>query len=288
MKINKNILLLIISITSFLLNSCEDPIPVDYIPQVYVQGLLIVGEPIQNIILMRSQPVSDSFVYNNSLIRNADVWIIGDEREFHLKFRDTGTVGYYLDDESYLVKPNTKYTLKIIMPDSSVISGKTITPNEFAWLKKPYDEFFYPKDTLNPVPDDSLMIEWSKENSVLTYILCLKCLDTLNYGSYLRPPDSLDFNRRIYRPITNDSRYYEITSWAMLPTTRTPVSFLMFKWYGRHSVTIYAPDENYLKWFIQYIVKGQYDSQLNSIDGAIGMFGSATAIRDTFFLYKNK
>jgi hypothetical protein len=40
---------------------CEDAPPTDYVPEYVVQSYLLVDEPIQGVVLSRSQPVTDTF-----------------------------------------------------------------------------------------------------------------------------------------------------------------------------------------------------------------------------------
>ena len=67
-----------------------------------------------------------------------------------------------------------------------------------------------------------------------------------------------------------------------------PIIWNFFKWFGMHEVSIYAPDENFLNWALQYFINSNYDSRHNSINGGIGVFGSASVVRDTSFIIKNQ
>ncbi|MCL5990505.1 MAG: hypothetical protein M1419_00170, partial [Bacteroidetes bacterium] len=81
----KKIATIFVAIFSIIIiNACEDAIPSDYIEEKFVEAYLIVDEPIRNIVLMSTQPVNKKFDYANSLIRNAEVKIIGDGKEFIL------------------------------------------------------------------------------------------------------------------------------------------------------------------------------------------------------------
>jgi hypothetical protein len=272
-----------------MLNSCGNPVPIDYIPQTFVQGALIVGQPINNILVMNTQSLTDTFIYNNGLIKNATVKISGDGKEFLLSYSDNSPIGYYNSDQTYLIKPETKYKLEIWLSDSSYMWSETTTPATTGWIRRSNHNVQYPLDSLNPLPDDT--IEWKSVNGVLTYLIEVRCLDTLNYGKYLSPP-TMEPNRRVYRKNMDDQRYLEITSWNLIPKNSTPVFFTQvfsFKWFGLEEISIYAPDNNYLKWFVQQIVSRQYDSQANSINGkGFGVFGSVSAARDTIFLLKNQ
>ena len=181
------------------LMSCEDPLPDTYIPENYIQACLIVDEPIQNIVIQRTQPISDTFLLNNSLIRDARVRLFYDNTMLELAFRDTGKIGYYYPDQSVLVKSGTTYNLEILFKDSTLITGKTQTPQRSQWAKRAPKILQYPIDSTNPRPPDSLFIKWDSIPGYFNYLISIRNLDTLNYGKYL-PNPSNEKNRRIYRP----------------------------------------------------------------------------------------
>jgi len=271
-----------------LINACEDVIPSDYIEQKFVEAYLIVDEPIRNIVLMNTQPVNKKFEYSSSLIRNAEVKIIGDGKEFVLSIDTAGEQGYYYSDSTYLVKPNMQYKLEIRIPGYvDLISAETTTPARFKYIRTSDDILYYPKDTIKLPALDSFKLEWEKVPGISFFILNLKCLDTLEYGKYLVPQTD-EKNRRIEKPWNEDWMFKETTNLGLIPNTKTPVVWMSFKWYGKHYVSIFAPDTNYLKWFIQNTIKNQYDPLLSNMKNAMGVFGSASAARDTFFLVKNQ
>ncbi len=286
-KFNYIILFLIIT-GVFILSSCADPVPTDYIEQKFVEAYLLVNEPIKDIVLMNTQPVADSFSYANSLIRDADVKIIGDGQVFELKIDTGGDQGYYYPDSTYLVKPNTHYKLQITIPGyPDTIYAETTTPGTIKYLSPELDSLYYPKDTINLPPLDTYRLEWEKVPDINFYIITVKCLDTLYYGKYLHPPTD-EMNRRVFKPYSEGARGKEITNTMFVPNTKVPVVWLFFKWFGLQQVSVYAPDPNYLNWVIQHLTKNQYDSKLSNIKKGLGVFGSASVARGTTFLIKNQ
>ena len=280
-KKNKILLLLLLLLS---LISCEDPIPNDYIEQKYVEAILVVGEPIQNIVLTRTQPLNIEYNYDSSLVRDAFIQITDGKDTFNLEFKDSA---YYYPDRNYKILPDTKYELLINCSDGKILKGTTITPKSFNWIIPPKKKIQYPigKDSVDLPEVDSLIFEW--DLVTIFYMLSVKCLDTLYYGKYLEP-QTVELNRRISKPFSHDLRYRELNSWTFLPNNKTPVVWNIFKWYGRHEIAIWNPDMNFLNWGLQYFVDQSYDPRLNSIKGGIGVFGSASVVRDTFFLLKNQ
>lgn len=271
---------------TFALTSCEDPVPTDYEPQNFIEAILIVDEPITDIIVMKTQPVTQKFDYAASLIRDAEVKITGDGKTFDLIIDAQGEKGYYSADNTYLVKPNTKYDLEVKLKDGSVITGTTTTPGRVAWVTPTKDTIQYPIDTLK-YPDRE-RIAWTKVEDVNFYSIAVICKDTLNYGKYLNPPSN-EMNRRVYNPWAEDERYYEISSWAFIANTETSVVWNVFKWFGIHDVYVYAPDWNFLQWMVQHFTSGTYNDLLSTVKGdGIGVFGSASRVKAEFFLKKNQ
>jgi hypothetical protein len=286
--------------TSFLLTAlllltaivgCGDAAPTEYIPQSIVQGYLIVGEPIRGIQVMRSQAVTDTFRYEQSGITDADVKIASNGRTFQLQYRP-GTVGeYFLPNTEELVEPTTRYDLTVTLSDGTTMTGTTFTPARIAWTLAPKDTVQYPhEDSLNVVLPDSMKLSWNEVPNVTEYPISVRCLDTVEYGRYLTG-DSTEKNGRIDREIDrNDPRYDDLSRWGFLQGTTTPISWFAFKWYGRQEVSIWAPDQNFLKWFkfLQFGSNQQYEPQQGSIKGGVGVFGSVSVARKEVFLKKGR
>lgn len=279
--------LMIVFLLVLFIVSCEDVAPTEYTPKYIVQGLLIVGEPINDISLFQTQSLRDSFIYDNSIIKTADVKIIGDNRTFQLVF-DNNSKKYIFPDSSYKVKELTNYSLEIKTPDGKTLTSKTFTPKAVDWIKRPENQIQYPLDTIN-LPSN-YKISWTKSDTIQFYLIRIRPLDTLEYGKYLNPPTE-EKNRRIMRSWIRRPEYYfrETTNWAFLPTTEVPIVWNSFKWFGLTEVRIYTPDANYLKWTLQSFAVRDFNQLLNSIEGdAFGTFGSAATVTDTTFLLKNQ
>lgn len=284
----KIFVLLLVSI--LLLYSCEDPVPNDYEPEIFIQGYLYVGQPIKDLVVMETQPVLDSFNLDKALIKDASVIIRGDGREMVLEYNDDGDTllsqAGYDYDPSYLVKPKTKYDLEVTLNDGRKFYGSTTTPENFSWVKQPNYYLNYPKDIIKLPSTDT--IAWEPVNNTLYYLISIKVLDTLEYGKYLEIPQIDEKNSRIKKPWADDDYYKRSTVVLGLPTTRTPVVWNVFRWYGLHETTVYAPDPNYFQWYQQYILASETIDFLSSIENGIGVFGSASLIRDTSFIIKNQ
>lgn len=286
----KNIIIILIAL-AFSLNSCSDEAPFEYISQKQCETILMVGDPIENVKLLETQPLDEPYYYDNAVIRDADVSIIVEDDTLDLVF-DMQSLSYKYPDESVKVLPETVYKLHAKFADGDVITGRTVTPSVFSWDKKPVEYAQFPVDTINLPSVDSLYISWTKPENSTRFLLSIKCLDTLEYGKYLDPPQPENKNRRAYSPFSDDdSNYLEPTFYALLANTKTDFVWLAFKWYGKNSVKIYNPDYNFMRWAVsgmRFSGSTEYDANLSSVEGGIGVFGSASYISGETFILKNQ
>lgn len=292
MKIKLSLLkyLLLALLTLFAIG-CEDAIPTDYDPVIFVEAYLIVDEPVEGITITMSQPIGANFSYDSSFVTDAKVRISGDNMEMILDYRPVGkpNAGYYYSDTSYKVKPETAYNLEIITSEGSVIRGKTVTPQRFTWAEPPNRVLYYPKDTLNLPAEDSLKLSWTSSNTALgIYGVSIMPLDTAGYGEYLLDEQDLP-NRRIMMPWLDDKNFIELTRWTIVPNTEWPLVWRSFKWFGWQEISVWSFDFNMLRWYLQNGARGNIDPLLTSVEGeAWGVFGSASKISETFFLVDHK
>ncbi len=276
-----------------LVAACEDPAPTDYIPQNVVTAYLIVDQPIRGIVVARSQAVADSFKYSNSVIRDADVRIIEGANTYRLQYRTDGNnIGeYYLPDTTILVQPERSYRMEIALSDGGRITGQTVTPARVAWVKPPRALLQYPADTANLPSPDSLSFEWTAVPKTREYIISVSCVDSLEYGRYLTPATE-EKNRRTSSVINQNARrrYNETTRWAFVQTSKLPLVWFAYKWYGLHDLTVYAPDPNMVEWFKQTrFGPNEFNALLSTVEGdGIGVFGSASVVGQRQFLLKNQ
>jgi hypothetical protein len=183
------------------------------------------------------------------------------------------------------VKPQTEYEIEVRTGDGEVITGTTFTPVRNDWIVHAPEMLQYPLDTLDLPEGDSVV--WEKSGGFDYYLYSITALDTIGYGEYLEPPTS-EKNRRLERPWREEEFYREVSNIRPNPNNKSPIIWNTFRWYGLQEVTVYTPDFNFLRWFIQAQTRGQVEPILTSVKGGIGYFGSTYALRDTFFLVKNQ
>lgn len=277
----KLILLILISATLVLSNSCEDELPLAYEQRYIIEAFVIGEQPIEDLRIVRSLPINEPYDYSDALVRDAQVRVreVGGEW-MQLAIADSGETGWYYPDTTYKVKPNTQYELEVSFSDGKFATGTASVPDTFSWTKKLPDYVTYPSD--EEIATTEVEFAWTP--TLGFYLLRSWAMDTLDYGSYLEEPADVP-NQRIPNEFRNEGSYDNVTTWGFLPSNEAVVVWGAFRWFGRHEVSIYNSDFNMLRWFAQARGSQQYNELLNTIEGdAIGCFGGATVIRDTSML----
>ncbi|MBK7985470.1 MAG: DUF4249 family protein [Ignavibacteria bacterium] len=275
-------------------NGCEDPIPTDlYVEQTLIEALLTVNQPVEGVLISRSTPIADTFRFEDSFVRDAQVMIYSDKDTMRLVYRQGRfSSEYYCPDTTKIVQPLTRYNLRVQMQDGRVFTSAMTTPSPFVWKQKLPDILQFPKDTNNlQRPDFNVFTSWEPPQNQNDFVLRLRCLDTLEYGKYLNPPTE-ERNRRVFRFFENtrSARYRNTAQYIFLGNaTASPVAWLAFKWYGKQEVSVLVPESNYLRWFKQRFGGNTFNPLLTNIEGgAIGAFGAASEIKHEIFILKNQ
>ena len=293
-----------LALAALLFSSCEDAPPSDYVPRPFVQGYLLVDEPIRDIVVAWSQPIDQPYDYRSSLVRDAEVSISFNGTSVPLVFREgPDGSGYHSADSSLRVLPETTYHLSVRMPDGSTVRAETTTPQTIAWVRAPSARLLYPIDTTRLLPSDSLRALWTGGDNT-EFLLRVMVLDTVGYGQYLTPPTA-EANARTGGSSGgpgsggggpgsgkggSTSVDYSVTHWSFVAQNRFQIPWTSFTWFGRHEVTVFAADRWFLSWFksVQFSrLSPEYDDEESNIEGGLGVFGSASVIRKEVLLLKH-
>jgi hypothetical protein len=137
-----------------------------------------------------------------------------------------------------------------------------------------------------------LDIEWTHGNNT-EYLIRVKVLDTLGYGKYLTPPTEETNERTNNADAFEDTdapTFYSFVRWGFVQTTRVPVVWTAFKWYGLNEVAIIAPDKAMLDWFklTKFSGNPQFNETYMNVKNGLGVFASGSIITDTTFMLKWK
>ena len=271
--------------------ACEDQPPTDYIPVPFLEGYLIVDEPIENIVVAVSQPLTEPFDYARMMTSGAEVILSAGGTDFPLQYVEVDGVGSYrYPDTTYRVLPSTTYSIRVRMPDGTTMTAETTTPERISWTSPPRDVLQYPQDTTQLYSPDSLRIAWTAGNSP-EYIIRVTALDTLGYGRYLTPPTE-EINARtnnIPFEEPDDPQFYTLIRWGFIQVNQAPTVWVAFRWYGRSEVAILAADPALLAWFKATQWGGrsvEYREQYSNVRGGLGVLGSASVVSKEVFLLK--
>ncbi|MEY3385707.1 MAG: hypothetical protein RIR53_518 [Bacteroidota bacterium] len=294
MKTMSSMRLLLAACALIIMSGCEDPVPTDYVEEIMLEGILLAGEPLADIRIQRTLPVTDTFRFEQAILNDAKIVVTADGVDIPMTYVDGPRGGTYRAvDTAYRVKPNTLYSV-VVEARGARLTASTRTPQSFEWVAPPRPFIQFPsKDSLLLPVDDSLLVSWTPVPNTELYIIALTCLDTLGYGSFLTPPTD-DTNERTVRPnpdffdrsgtlIAN-----ERTTLGATPFATSQTVWGVFRWYGMHELRIYVPDRAFLEWF--YLVGGgrrsTYDYRLGNITGGLGVWGSGSLVKSNSFLLK--
>jgi hypothetical protein len=277
--------LIFVIFLSFLF-SCVETSEKDFREEYIVEAFIVVGEPVNNIRFMRTIPILDTFSLERAMIRDAEIYIESETgQKINLEMSNNIRQGYKAIDQSYLIEEDTRYKINIVY-NFDTIKGETITPKKFNWIDRAPKQIQYPIDSIGL--SDQINVKWENPGGFNFYHIVIRCIDTLNYGKYLEPPTE-ELNRRISLWRDQDFFFRNTTNHGLVPLNEGSIIWTTFKWYGMQEVTIYNPDFNWFRWLGQYF-QTEYNDILSSVEGrnARGVFGSASAIKDTSFLLKNQ
>lgn len=275
-------------------HGCGDPVATEYKEEIMLEGLLLVGEPLDNIRVLKTLPITDTFSFERAAISDAVFAVQADGVDIPMEFVPDDRGGTYrAADTAYRVKPNVVYSVTM-RARGATLTATTRTPDTFAYTAPPRPWLRYPHpDSLLVSVNDSLLISWQPVARVELYIISITCLDTLGYGQYLLPATS-ENNERTVRPTPDffdQSGTLIANERTTLGATRFPTSqtvWGVFRWYGLHEIRIYAPDRAFQEW-INLVGSGRrssYDYRQSNVTGGLGVWGSASVAKAETVLLK--
>ncbi|MDT8322586.1 MAG: hypothetical protein RRA94_00640, partial [Bacteroidota bacterium] len=113
-RITYRLLPVLLGVMLLQLSACEDQPPTDYQPTPFLEGYLIVDEPIEGIVVAISQPITEPFQYDDMMLPNADVVLTVGETEYPLQYViEDGIGSYRYPDTTVKVLPETRYALRV-------------------------------------------------------------------------------------------------------------------------------------------------------------------------------
>ncbi len=287
--------LFVAALCAVTLVACQDLPPNDYIEVYTVQGYLVANHSVDSIFIRRSLPVGQVYTPDDAAVRNAIVKISVDGNVYTLLEDTTRPDLYYLPASELIVRSGKTYTLDVNCFDKTLHAVTTV-PDSIHFIQRPPDTLQYPADP-NAVNLPAAIVTWTDVKNKITYGASVRCLDTLyirrwTVDTTINGRDTTVVtgipNGRIDRWWEANAPFYkDATRWApFIDVAAIPMPWTGFKWYGPQLVTVYAVDTNMYDWMRVMLLGGSYRSQLNHIDGGIGVFGSCAI--DTALVFVKK
>lgn len=148
------------------------------------------------------------------------------------------------------IKPGARYTLRVVSPDGSIVTGSTTVPRATA---------FTPGSALTPFnrDTDTLRLTWSPAQSTRSYGIDV----STPYGSFYLFTDTT----RVVLPGDLRNIFASNLVRAFIPGFR-------------QSVTIYAADSNYYDYYRTQNDPFTGAGIINRLSGGVGLFGSLVVI----------
>jgi hypothetical protein len=279
----KHILVLFAFVAELVVVGCVDSVaPADLPPTVVVEGYLYANQPIDSIVLTQTQPIDAYYSDSLSRITGALVTITVDGHAYTLLEKPGRPGAYTLPAESLIVRSEKQYTLSVHALNTTVTATTTV-PDTFAMTTVSPDTIQWPLtiSTLLGPP-----LAWTASLNRDAYAISMEALDTLIYQ--ISGKDTV-WNRRVQLPGQGERRNIRaqqlIRYILQLKAPQANITWDLFRWYGKHRLTVLAMDTNFVDFMQMQSVGGRtYQSQLNHITNGIGVFGSAAVQRQTVYL----
>ncbi len=277
------VLSIIIIGAAIVLAGCENGItPAQLPPTVVVEGYLYANHPVDSIVLTQTEPIDAYYADSLARITGATVTLRVDGREYTLQEKPGSPGAYTLPADSLIVQSDKQYTLTIHALNT-IVTAVTTVPDTFAMTTLSPDTLQWPS-TLTTLVGPSLA--WTPSLNRTAYAISMEALDTLIYE--INGSDTL-WNQRVQLPGLEgrrNTRAQQLSRFLLqLRAPQTNITWDLFRWYGRHRLTVYAMDTNFVDFMQMQSVGGRtYLPQLNHVTNGIGVFGSAAIRQQEVFL----
>ena len=282
----------------FLLNACgEGTVDIgagNYSPKIVVEGYLVPGSNVENIIIGRNFPLNTSFSVNDVFIPNADVTLTAIEtgKEYKLEYdKLKNSYRYYGNDLK--IEYNRSYRLSVSATiDGQKLTAKSVTTTPLKGfsidktLSVKGDNQYREKDQNGEVQKLKLVFNPSPQTEF--YAIGTVAIEaSINKFIFENPYFNLDTNN----VIDNLRSYQYESSWIQNVKSDVPLQEKNIEWmelwfYGKYRTIMYAGDQNFKDYFItinqlQEMDGNYHEPKLHFEGDGIGIFGSYIA--DTLY-----
>jgi len=292
MKLFKNLVTLATLALVFV--SCDTYKQDDFVEQYVIEAFLTSGEPFPPILLSKTLPLNQPYIFEDAAISNARVRVLlqaqdgGIEQEF--LFTESENAGIYTAvDESALVLPGRRYHLRIdqLRHENEEIKATTFVPGALSVIGTNADTLAYQGALQFEITFDQGFYP-GRQN---VYVATSLALDPENYsltpfwagqdgeeGEYIRVSSGL----------VNEGNY-ELNEDGSL-TLKYP--WIGIAYFGPNELSVFAVDTNIFDYIRTVNIQGggstlspgQIENVLWNVDGGIGVFGSRSGVSSIVYI----
>jgi len=224
-----------------LVYGCQSNPVVPEATQIVLQAYLYAAQPVTDITVMLSRPISSSDTAN-TLVTDASVFLIKNGKQYQLtpSLHDTGE--YYYPGTDLQVQSGDRFEIEVTY-NGTTATAETVVPGKPAGLSVNTSTVVFTKDSVTTPFGDTFVMLTSSDSVIVSW-------DNLSQLSYYVVVESEDSTRH---PLRSDSlRNFNFAGRFLTePTTnnyyRVPQSD--FNYTGKYKITLYRVNQEYVDLF---------------------------------------
>ena len=284
---------LLLGLISVALVACDSYEQDEFVPEVVVESYLVAGEPLPEVRVSVTAPISSRYTFENFGVEGANVIVnlLGEEGgvEESYSFVEESRGVYLPAEESAVVQPLRRYALEVRVPGGNdVVRSQTLVPGHFEMSTVSGDTIVY---------QSAVQLEARITNSIYPgrksyYLFTIEAEDTLNYGLTPFYADIIDEDDGMSKSdlvrnssgITNENdftRHGDGTLSLKLP-------WIGIAFYGPNTIIANAIDDNLYDFKRSQMggssSPGEMDNLLDHVENGRGVFGSMVRDQLTVFI----
>lgn len=286
-------------ISASVLTGCELYEQDEYQEYYVVESYLIANAPLPEILLSKTVPIEDKYVYTDAAVNDAtvEVRLLNADSTINDRYSYAfGSEGFYYPTESALVQEQQLYQLYVTLPDGDSIETKTFVPGDFETVNRGElsDQYLYQGDEqieITTTPSDYLTARQTY------YIFTVNAEEpessnlTPFYSDLVEEQDNSPQNFYVNSSgIINEGNYTPTPEGNI--TLKVP--WLSIAFYGNNEVVANAIDDNMYDFLRSQdtqtggisLSPGEIQNIQYNINGGIGIFGSMASDTNRFEILK--
>ncbi|MCX6138057.1 MAG: DUF4249 family protein [Ignavibacteriales bacterium] len=258
-----------VSLLLVIISGCSEPSSSDdYSNQLVLNAYLFAGKAIDSVYVQRTAQIMERYTEKAVAITGASV------RISLMKASDpmTAETTYVLVADPLkqgrfsspaVILPRRSYSIEVHAGGYPVVTGTTLVPDTFHIVTT------LPATLLWDVQQPSIEVGWSPSSGYGDYVASITSTD-------VDPPFINDFRSKNRNP--DDPKPQKTSFFFNIPQRNSvELPWLMFRYLGRHRISVSAVDENYYDFLRQSMAAegGSLREIRDRLNGGIGVFASA-------------